>query len=168
MNKWGRKVEKMKDLITAIAGRVLDKREQKKKDRFDGIGIINSLLDDIENGLNMIKNEQNGHLPKESWEKEKTFPYGVKSIISEIYKKNKSKAYPFDEIKEGCKHYFEEIIKNWGIILGHKMSYGTMQEALKHPKVDVDWQNFQKDKETIQKVIDMLKQTKSLLEKNSI
>jgi len=149
-------------LITAITTFFYRKQDEQKniKEQCSILAMkIDSLLKEIGEGLDMIKNGPNDPpklLPERKWREEPITNKDV-SIISAVSKSDKDKTVDFPpiDIKDCCENYYENITKHW-----QKIS--AFSSSLREDK-----ENIQKDIEETKKLIDMLKKTKALLEKNS-
>jgi len=132
-----------------LVGYVYKIKRDKRKHREAGVVIINSLLEEVRTGLDIIKNKQYNKLPKKSWEGMKTIPNEVMSIILADSKKIKQESeLKFKDIRIHCKNYFEHITENYSQHIANKCTCDC----------------YQTDTEKVKK---MLEQTLSLLEKNS-
>jgi len=157
-------------IITYICTRKLDKWGHKRNYSSLGVTVIDSILKEIEEGLDIMKKEQKIPLPKESWKGEKTIQDEVMLIILALSKsENKAEDFSPNEIKRHCKHYFEIITQHWQKILDDLVLYKDLQKILKdHEDKNTEvWQNIQKDIEYAENLIKMLKSTKSSLKENS-
>jgi len=134
--------------VISIIGYVYKRKRDEQKNKKLGVMIISSLLEEVNTGLNIIKNKLNVQLPKKSWEGMKTIPDEVMLIITAVSKGIKPDGFPPEDIKIHCKNYFEHITQNW-------MHIQNNQKAI------------QDTQESTEKVIKMLEQTKSLLMENS-
>jgi gas vesicle protein len=127
--------------LTYLVTRKLDKWNHKKNYSKLGVVIMDSLLEEVNTGLDIIKKNQNTTLPKKSWDGMKTISDEVMLIILAISEGVKPDAFQLDQIRSHCKNYFENITQGW--------------------------MNIQNSQDSTEKVKKMLEQTKSLLNKNS-
>jgi len=145
----------MERSIIAIIGQMLNKWDQKKKNSFAGAAVIDSLLEEVNAGLDIIKKKQHKSLPKENWNKIKTVPYEVMSIISKSSK-----------VMDHCKNYFENITKNYKLAMEYQFLNGNPQNAYEKRKLTENSQKIREYREETENLIEKLEQTKLLLEKN--
>jgi len=124
--------------VISFVGYVYKRKRDKQKNKKLGVMIINSLLEEVYTGLDIIKKGQNFTLPRKSWEGMKTIPDEVMLIISAVSKGIKPDGFPLEDIKIHCKNYFENITQNWI--------------------------NIKDSQEATEKVKKMLEQAKSLLD----
>jgi len=125
-----------------ICTRKLDEWKHKRNYSKLGVVIMDSLLEEVRTGLDIIKNNQCGPPPKNSWDGMKTIPDEVMLIIFDFPEKIKQKSkFNCKDIRSHCKNYFEHITEDW----------------------NKNIQYYQGETEEVKK---MLEQTKSLLEKN--
>jgi len=141
-------------IFTYICKRKLDERKSKQKNISYGITIIDSLLEEINAGLEIIQNKKNEYFPKENWDKIKNIQCDVAqreamSIISEISKPN--------NVLDICKNYFENISKDYKKAIENRFLNANAQN-------DIEIKQYQ---EETKKVIKILEQTRALLDENS-
>ena len=127
---------------------------------------IDSLLKEIKEGLDIMKNELRNSLPEKSW-KEEFITNEDTFIISAVSKSEKNKPEEFspNDIKEHCKNYFENITQHWQKFIEFPI-VREWRKILEERKNTEEWKKIQKDIETTEKIIKMLERTKFLLEKN--
>jgi len=123
---------------------------------------IDSLLKEVEKGLDIMKNELNEPLPEKRWKEEPITSKEI-SIISKVSKFEKNKAEKFSprKIKEYCENYYENIIQDWEKILKFPIirEWEKILEYHKNRNTK-EWQKIQKDIEETEKVIKMLEHIK--------
>ncbi len=77
------------------------------------VAIMNCLLEEVENGIKIMKNQQNSPLPTKSWSGVSTIQDEVLlRIIATAPKKNANGFKP-QEIRIHTKNYFEMMSVNW-------------------------------------------------------
>ena len=145
----------MEHLIIAMIGHMVNKWDQKKKNSFAGAAVIDSLLEEVYAGLDIIKKKQNKFLPNKNWKEIKNVSYEIMSVISKSSK-----------VMDHCKNYFENITKNYKKAMEYQFLNGNPQSAYEKRKLSENSQKIQEYRKETENLIEMLEQTKLLFEKN--
>ena len=139
--------------------------ESKKRKTFSTLGtiIMDSLIEEVSNGYEIMKDAVTAKAPKapslvpfKSWDGLKTIPDEVMLRIISVSKKAKpiGKFYPKD-IRMHAKNYFEYMVSNWNNAVNERYEPQVFPTTFKiYP-------------ESAKGVLDMLFQIKQLLEDNS-
>lgn len=78
-----------------------------------GVAIMESLLEEVNNGINIMRNQQQNPLPVKSWDGIKTVSDDVLLRIIAVSKDVQPVDFPPREIRIHCKNYFEHMSANW-------------------------------------------------------
>jgi hypothetical protein len=102
--------------VAVITYFVFRKREEDIKRRqysMLGVAIMDALLEEINNGIHIMKNRTINPLPVISWESPSTIPDDVLLRIIAVSKGEKPLAFKPQDIRIHCKNYFGYMAKNW-------------------------------------------------------
>lgn len=144
-------------IITYLLFRKLDEWKRRRSYSKLGIVILESLIEEVKRGLEMIKAPEANSLPRKSWYGMTTIPDEVLLRIIEVSKKITPISFNLREIRIHTKNYFEHMCLNWDkevVSAGQTGLLNATQQFFNYPK-------------QIQDIIDMLNQTKDLLDENS-
>lgn len=153
--------------ITPIAVAVLTYWLFKKNDEYIkrrqhstlGVAIMESLLEEVNNGIAIMSNQQLTPLPVKSWDGVKTISDDVLLRIIAVSKNTKPDGFPPREIRIHCKNYFEHMSANWEVAIQYVIQGNRSQmEALLNEGQYLD---------AAEGVKKMLTQCKKLLEANA-
>lgn len=78
-----------------------------------GVAIMESLLEEVINGINIMRNQQLNPLPVKSWDGVKTISDDILLRIIAVSKDVQPIDFPPREIRIHCKNYFEHMSDNW-------------------------------------------------------
>ena len=124
-----------------------------------GVAVMSTLKEEVEIGLNIMKHvttiggSGQDLLPCKSWQGINTISDGVLIRILEVTKNSPIVGFPSSEIRIHTKNYFDHMVENWNDACRNRISLRSSNFAI-YP-------------EAAQKVLSMLENVKSLLEKNS-
>ena len=124
-----------------------------------GVAIMESLLEEVNNGIEIMRNQQPIPLPVKSWDGIKTISDDVLLRIIAVSKDIRPTSFPPREIRIHCKNYFEHMSVNWAYALQSSMQNNQSQLIAL-----ADNGNYVQDAENVKA---MLTQCKELLEKNA-
>jgi hypothetical protein len=137
----------------------LDEIRNRKKISRLGSAVLHTLIEEIENGRRIMKskidtpiNISSELLPNKSWNGINTVSDEILLRILEVSKNEEIVGFPASEIRIHTKNYFEYIVGNWN------RSVETSKDMHKISNMYIL---------SSSKVLEMLKQTKFLLDKNS-
>ena len=126
-----------------------------------GVAIMESLLEEVNNGIDIMRNRQLVPLPVRSWDGVKTVSDKVLLRIIAVSKGVSQDGFPPREIRIHCKNYFEHMSANWNDAIRIAAAGGGDLTFL-NPLL-VQGQYLQ----AAEGVRKMLTQCKELLEKNA-
>ncbi len=78
-----------------------------------GVAIMESLLEEVNNGISIMNNRQLAPLPVRSWDGVRTVSDDVLLRIIAVSKNVRPVRFPPREIRIHCKNYFEHMSANW-------------------------------------------------------
>ena len=87
-----------------------------------GVAIMESLLEEVNNGINIMSNRQLAPLPVRSWDGVRTVSDDVLLCIIAVSKGVRPVGFPPREIRIHCKNYFEHMSANWTAAIQHTTS----------------------------------------------
>jgi hypothetical protein len=145
-----------------------------------GIAILDSLLGEIRTGLNVMNSTYaqlqkavfpppSALLPTESWSGMQTIPDQVLLRVIAASKDVVARSFHPNTIRSVCKDYFHHMCANYNEIIKNLSTSGTVQQNL-HTRLLMflgGAPNQGKYIATTQSVIEMLEQTRELLDQNS-
>ena len=114
---------------------------------------MESLLEEVNNGINIMKNQQLIPLPVKSWNGVTTVSDDVLLRIIAVSRNKKSVGFTPQEIRIHCKNYFEYMATNW-------------ETAIKSNSPQ-NIQSLGGYVQAAERVRDMLVQCRNLLEENA-
>lgn len=132
-----------------------------------GISIIDSLLEEINNGLKILEGQQGGALiPTASWDGMDTIPNEVLLRIVAMSERQRSpeSSFPVSSIRIHCKNYFTHISKQFNNAIKQGAKFDFDQTVWMLGTTVVQFASFL---EGTRKVVRMLNDARSLLEENS-
>lgn len=136
-----------------------DENTRRRRYSILGVAIMESLLEEVNHGITIMKNRQRTLLPVKSW-------YGVKTVSNDVLLRIiavsmniTKKGFPPREIRIHCKNYFEHMSVRWENAV--KISQGDNGAIINNL---VDNCNFVQAAEGVR---DMLVQCKELLDNNA-
>jgi len=124
-----------------------------------GVAIMESLLEEVTNGINIMRNQLLSPLPVRSWDCVKTISDDVLLRIIAASKDVRPVHFPPREIRIHCKNYFEHMSANWATAIQY-----AMQNDLSHVQALVGSGQYVQAAEGVRA---MLTQCKELLEGNA-
>lgn len=124
-----------------------------------GVAIMESLLEEVNNGIVIMNERKYIPLPVKSWDGMKTVSDEVLLRIIAVSKKINPVGFPVRDIRIHCKNYFEHMSINWALAVT-PISLAT-DDQLNEMIVEEHYL------EAAEKVKAMLIQCKELLENNS-
>jgi hypothetical protein len=142
----------------------LDEYKRRKNQSILGVVIMECLIEEVKNGSNIInsvldpnnKTLPNISLPRKSWSGISTIPDDVLLRIIGVSKNVSPTGFKPREIRIHTKNYFEHMVGNWDSLLSIQ---GDTKQAAIH--------RFPTYGQAATGVLNMLIQTKELLEENS-
>jgi len=78
-----------------------------------GVAIMESLLEEVNNGINLMSKQQLMPPPVKSWDGVKTISDDVLLRIIAVSKNTRPVGFPQREIRIHCKNYLEHMSANW-------------------------------------------------------
>lgn len=133
-----------------------DERINRKNYSTLGVAIMESLLEEVNNGIKIMKNQQLIPLPVKSWNGIMTVSDDVLLRIIGVARNKKSIGFAPKEIRIHCKNYFEFMATNWETAIKSN-SPQNIQSLI----------NQGKYVQAAEGVRDMLVQCRDLLEENA-
>ena len=130
-----------------------DERDSRKQYSRLGVAIINSLLEEVNTGLTLMKNSSSNPLPTKSWSGPSTIPDEVLLRIIAVARDRSAIAFKPEEIRIHCKNYFGHMAENWKTASEH----GSVESLL----------NQGQYVQSAEGVKAMLEQCRTLLEENA-
>lgn len=155
-------------LVAALTYFVFGKLDELKKRKMQsrlGAAIISTLEEEVNNGLNTMNNVFNNHsngqnlLPFKSWQGINTVGDEVLIRILEVTKNSPAIGFPASEIRIHTKNYFDHMVQNWNDAFSIHRNNEDFTKYVKN--------NLSTYPESAEKVLDMLKNIRNLLEENS-
>lgn len=149
-------------IVYIFLGR-LGEYKKRRNDSKLGVAILNTLIEEVENGYNSLNatinmNKEPLKLPHKSWYGITTISDDVLLRIIAVSSKAEVKGFPIEQIKSHTKNYFDHMIPNWEkIVIKY---YEAKQNNQKYPI------NSTYDK-AAKGVLDMLNNACELLKANS-
>lgn len=125
-----------------------------------GVAIMESLLEEVNNGIDIMRNRRLVPLPVRSWDGVKTVSDKVLLRIIAVSKGVSQSGFPPREIRIHCKNYFEHMSCNWSNAIQMTAAGGG---NLPLDELFVQGQYMQ----AAEGVRDMLTLCKELLERNA-
>jgi hypothetical protein len=168
-------------IITYVLVGKLGERKTRRNDCRLGIAILESLLGEIRTGLNLMSytyaqaqqaaaiQRSISLLPTESWSGMQTIPDQVLLRIIAVSNKVVARSFHPKAIRNVCKDYFDHMCANYNAIIRNFQSPpGMTQQNLRTQFLTLLGGNPNQEKyiATTQSVIEMLEQTKELLDQN--
>jgi len=130
-----------------------DEWKSRKNYSLLGVAIMNCLLDEVNNGISIMRNQQTNPLPTASWAGPLTIPDEVLLRIIAISGSQNPRSFEPQDVRIHAKNYFEHMAPNWE----EAVRAGNVQKLLKQGK-------YVEAAESVKK---MLEQCRKLLDKNS-
>ena len=121
-----------------------------------GVAIIECLLEEIENGIEIMKNNYLNLLPVKSWIGVLTIPDDVLLRIISVAKDSKPISFKPRDIRIHCKNYFDHMAASWMSAIQSNNPQLAIHQLLTQGKFI----------EAAEGVVAMLNQCKALLEEN--
>jgi hypothetical protein len=156
-------------VISYILFAKMDQWKTRKKHSRLGVAIMDSLIEEVNNGIIILKYFiQNDDLPKcllpnKSWSGLQTINDDVLLRIIEVSKDKMAEHFPPKEIRIHCKNYFDIMTNEWN-------KYLTDSGEIKPPEIRMAFAksliNERRFLEAAEKVLKMLEQTRLLLNEN--
>ena len=142
-------------VITYLLFKKHDEYIQRRQYSILGIAVMESLLEEVKNGIDIMNNLQSAALPVKSWDGTRTVSDDVLLRIIAVSEYIRPAAFPPREIRIHCKNYFEHMSTNWESAI--KQGQAAMQNLVNNGQYV----------RAAEGVKTMLLECKNLLEENS-
>ena len=100
-------------VITYLLFKKHDEYIKRRQYSILGVAVMESLLEEVKNGIDIMNNLRSATLPVKSWDGTKTVSDDVLLRIIAVSEYIRPSGFPPREIRIHCKNYFEHMSTNW-------------------------------------------------------